>query len=131
MSTQPQLDSELIQIAQDLIRRRFVEGRHHIAAALRTRHGTVFTGVHVEANVGRIAVCAEAIAIGAAATAGDTEIATIVAVNDFGEIVSPCGMCRELISDYAPDATVIIARCGQAAPIPVAELLPHKYRRQP
>jgi cytidine deaminase len=129
MSTQPQLDNELIQIAQELIRRRFVEGRHHIAAALRTRRGAVFTGVHVEANVGRIAVCAEAVAIGAAATAGDTEIATIVAVNDFGEIVSPCGMCRELISDYAPDATVIIARCGQATPLPVKDLLPHKYRR--
>ena len=124
-------DNELIQTARELIRRRFVEGRHHIAAALRTRQGAVFTGVHVEANVGRIAVCAEAIAIGAAATAGDTEIATIVAVNDFGEIVSPCGMCRELISDYAPAATVIIARCGQATPVLITELLPYKYRRQP
>ena len=69
-------ETELIQVARDLIKSRFVEGRHHIASALRTRSGAVFTGVHVEAYVGRIAVCAEAIAIGAAATAGDSDIET-------------------------------------------------------
>ena len=122
-------DAELIQAARDLIRQRFVEGRHHIAAALRTRRGAVFTGVHVEAYVGRIAICGEAVAIGAAATAGDTEIETIVAVNELGDIVSPCGMCRELIGDYSPTAAVIIPHDGQPISISVAELLPHKYKR--
>lgn len=121
--------AELIQIARDLIERRFVDGRHHIAAALRTRCGAVFTGVHIEAYVGRIAVCGEAIAIGAAATAGDTDIETIVAVNQLGDIVSPCGMCRELIGDYSPKATVIILRDGRPVAVPVAELLPDKYQR--
>jgi cytidine deaminase len=68
----------------------------------------MFSAVHLEATVGRIAVCAEAIAIGMAATAGDTEIEMIVAVNRVGQVVSPCGMCRELIADYAPDAMVIV-----------------------
>jgi cytidine deaminase len=122
-------DAELIEMARDLIRRRFVEGRHHIASALRTRGGAVFTGVHIEAYVGRITVCGEAIAIGAAACAGDTEIDIIVAVNEQGDVVSPCGMCRELIGDYAPSARVIIPVAGQAMAIPVSQLLPHKYRR--
>ena len=121
--------AELIQIARDLIQRRFVEGRHHIAAALSTRSGAVFTGVHIEAHVGRIAVCGEAIAIGAAATAGDIDIETIVAVNQLGDIVSPCGMCRELIGDYSSTATVIILRGGQTVAVPVADLLPDKYQR--
>ena len=112
-----------------LIRQRYIEGRHHIAAVLRTRKGSVFTGVHVEANVGRITVCGEAVAIGAAATAGDTEIETIVAVNELGEIVSPCGMCRELISDYAPSARVIIPDGSEPISVPISSLLPHKYRR--
>jgi cytidine deaminase len=122
-------DIELIEAARDLIRRRFVEGRHHIGAALRTRSGAVFTGVHIEAYVGRIAVCGEAIAIGAAATAGDTDIETIVAVNERGEVVSPCGMCRELIDDYAPAARVLISSGAEAIAVPVSELLPHKYQR--
>jgi len=70
------------------------------------------------------------VAIGAAATAGDTDIDTIVAVCETGAIVSPCGMCRELISDYAPEARVIILRDGEPALVPVGELLPDKYTRQ-
>ena len=122
-------DAELIETARSLIRQRFVEGRHHIAAALRTRGGAVFTGVHLEAYVGRIAVCGEAIAIGAAATAGDTDIDTIVAVNERGDVASPCGMCRELIGDYAPSARVLIPSGAEPVSVRVSELLPHKYRR--
>jgi cytidine deaminase len=122
-------DAELIQIAYVVIRQRFVEGRHHIGAALRTRKGGVFTGVHVEAYVGRVTLCGEAIAIGAAATAGDTDIETIVAVNELGQVVSPCGMCRELISDYAPDARVIIPNRPEPISVPVSSLLPHKHQR--
>jgi cytidine deaminase len=121
--------TELIQTARTLIQSRFNEGRHHIGAALVTRSGNVFTGVHIEAYIGRVTVCAEAIAIGAAATAGDTDIDTIVAVNELGEVVSPCGMCRELIGDYAPTAEVIIPRNRQPVAVPVTELLPDKYQR--
>lgn len=123
------VDEELINVARELIAARFKKRCHHIAAALRTTSGGLFTGVHLEANVGRIAVCAEAIAIGAAATAGDTSIDTIVAVNELGEIVSPCGMCRELISDYSPEACVVILRSGGPVNVPVMELLPDKYNR--
>ena len=123
------VDEELINVARELIAARFKEGSHHIAAALHTTSGRIYKGVHLEAYVGRIAVCAEAIAIGAAATAGDTSIETIVAVNELGEIVSPCGMCRELISDYSPEACVVILRSGQPVSVPVMELLPDKYSR--
>ena len=123
-------DQKLIQTARELIAKRYREHHHHIAAALRTRSGRVFSGVHLEAYVGRIAVCGEAVAIGAAATGGDTDIDTIVAVNELGQIVSPCGMCRELISDYAKDARVIIERDGEPVIVPVSDLLPDKYSRQ-
>ncbi|NQX00412.1 cytidine deaminase [bacterium] len=121
--------TELIQTARTLIQSRFIEGRHHIGSALVTRSGNVFTGVHLEAYIGRVAVCGEAIAIGAAATGGDTDIEMIVAVNELGQVVSPCGMCRELIGDYAPAAKVIIPRNGQPVAVSVSELLPDKYQR--
>ena len=123
-------DEVLVEIARDLISKRYKEDRHHIAAALRTTSGKVFTGVHIEAYIGRITVCGEAIAIGAAATGGDTEIDTIVAVNELGTVVSPCGMCRELISDYSDTAKVIIARQGKLIKVDVSELLPDKYSRE-
>ncbi len=122
-------DAELIEIARELIKKRFIEGRHHIAAALRTRSGQIFSGVHVEVYVGRITVCGEAVAIGAAATAGDTDIESIVAVDETGRIVSPCGMCREMIADYSPQADVIILKDNKPQRIKIAELLPFQYEQ--
>ncbi len=121
------VDHEIIQAARDLMLERYVEDRHSIGAALRTKSGKIFVGVHVEANNGRITLCGEAVAIGAAATAGDTDIDQIVAVTESGDIVPPCGMCRELISDYAPDVQVILEFDEGPKCVTVLELLPEKY----
>src|ERR1700733_7180057 len=53
---------------------------HTVGAALRTRDGRVFTGVHLGATVGRLSVCAEAIALGRAVLEGGGGIDTVVAV---------------------------------------------------
>lgn len=127
---------ELVGAAVGLLRRRAAVGRHEVAAALRTKGGSVHLGLHVESSIGRASICAEGAAIAAAAAAGDTEIETIVAVLDTGEgwrVVTPCGLCRELISDYAPEATVIdydAARGPAVKPVPVMELLPGKTTRR-
>lgn len=122
-------DKELLEQARDIIKERFKQDWHHVGAALRTRSGKTFAAVHLEAYIGRIAVCAEAVAIGMAAAEGDTEIETIVAVNQRGEVVAPCGMCRELISDYSPEAQVIMALSKGEILVPIRQLLPNKYVR--
>jgi cytidine deaminase len=129
-------DRELVAAALELLRERAAVGRHEVAAALRTTCGGVHRGLHVESSIGRASICAEGAAIAAAAAAGDTEIETIVAVLDTGEgwrVVTPCGLCRELISDYAPEATVIdydARRAEPVMPVPVMELLPGKTTRR-
>lgn len=132
----PDADRELVAAALELLRDRAVPGRHEVAAALRTKAGGVYRGLHVESSIGRASVCAEGAAIAGAAAAGDTEIETIVAVLDTGDgwrVVTPCGLCRELISDYAPEAVVIdydAARAQPVARVPVMELLPGKTTRR-
>lgn len=122
-------DEELVRAARKIIALRADDGRHAIGAALRTRSGTTYAAVHLEATVGRVAVCAEAIALGMAAADGDTAIDAIAAVSRDGTIVAPCGMCRELISDYAPAARVIVPDPdGAGRAVPIAELLPNRYR---
>jgi cytidine deaminase len=123
-------DQELIEKARLLILRRQKEDWHAVSSALRTRTGKIHEGLHLEAYVGRIAVCAEAIAIGAAAVEADPEIETIVAVDKNGQIVSPCGMCRELIADYSPQAMVILQDEAGVFKTPIKELLPFKYARK-
>jgi cytidine deaminase len=122
-------DLELLKIASRLLRERYREDRHEIGAALRTRSGEVFAAVNVDTRLRRMAVCAEAVAIGMAAAAGDTEIEVIVAVNRDGRVVSPCGACREMIADYGPEARVMVPGDGGPQEVPVSDLLPLRYRK--
>lgn len=113
-----------------MIALRYKPDFHAVSSALRTKSGKIFEGVHLEAYIGRVAVCAEAITIGSAVTQGDSDIDTIVAVYNTGKIVAPCGMCRELISDYATDAVVILEDSSGIYKTPVLGLLPAKYERE-
>jgi cytidine deaminase len=122
-------DEWLLAEARAIIGLRQRQDWHHIGCALRTRSGRVFTAVHLEAYIGRVAVCAEAIAVGMGAAVGDTNIEVIVAVNRDGDVVAPCGICRELISDYAPRAKVIVPGIAGPELVSVATLLPNKYVR--
>ena len=131
-------DKELIAAAIDAIRPRYRNKWQEVGAAMRTRDGRIVTGVNIDAYIGRIAVCAEAIAIGRAITeTGDRGIETIVAVrhpkpDEAGNIavVSPCGICRELIHDYDAKARVIVPDNGREPNVvTIGELLPNKYRR--
>jgi len=131
-------DEELIAAATEAISLRYRYDWQEVGAAMRTRDGRIVTGVSIDAYIGRIAVCAEAIAIGRAITeTGDRGIETIVAVRhpEPGEpgqiaVVSPCGICRELIHDYDANARVIVPDNGREPKVvTIGELLPNKYRR--
>lgn len=70
-----------------------------------------------------------------AISSGEEEFETIVAVlfDEQGEarIVSPCGICRELISDYGQEIQVLLpADPGKARKAGILELLPEKYKRE-
>jgi cytidine deaminase len=132
-------DKELIAAAGDAIRRRYRADWQEVGAALRTRDGRIYTGVNLDAYLGRMAVCAEAVALGRAVTEiGETGIDTIVAVrhpepaaaDQAIVVVSPCGSCRELIWDYDRGARVIVP--GKRGPETwgIGDLLPNKYSRE-
>src|SRR5512144_1465806 len=117
-------DHELIAAASDAIKRRYRNDWQEVGAALRTRDGRIFAGVNLDAYLGRMAVCAEAVALGQAVTEiGETRDQTIVAV-------SPCGSCRELIWDYDRNARVIVPGANGPAIAAIGELLPNKYSRE-
>ena len=130
-------DQELVTAARELITARYLENRHHIAAAVRGASGKVYTGLHLDTYVGRASVCAEAVAVGKAMAAGDKDIAAIVSVrhprpreaNREIQVVSPCGICREMLADFAPDCRVIVPKDGGLVSVGPRELLPNKYYR--
>lgn len=132
-------DRDLIDQAKRLILNRYIENRHHIASAVLGASGKVYTGLHLDTYVGRASVCAEAVALGQAMAAGETGIQAIVSVrhprpreqHQDCKVVSPCGICREMLTDFAPGAVVILDRDGALERVPVEDLLPAKYRRHP
>jgi cytidine deaminase len=131
-------DRDLIAAASGAIKCRYRDDWQEVGAALRTRSGKIFTGVNLDAYLGRMAVCAEAVALGRAIVdLGDAGIDRIVAVrhpspadkNQTIAVVSPCGACRELIFDYDPNARVIVPNGKSSVVVPIADLLPNKYTR--
>jgi len=122
-------DRELIDAAREALRRGFRDHRHSVAAAVRTRSGRIYLGLCVEGIHGP---CAEPVAIGAAITAGDSQIESMVAVTGPGRtfpVLSPCGNCRQLLLDYAPKAEVLVRfPKGRVARLTAEESLPAAFR---
>jgi len=119
----------LIEAARAILASRYRPDRHYVGAALSTRSGQVFSAVNLGATVGRASVCAEAVALGMAAAAGDTSVDLIVAVNERGAVVSPCGLCRENLSDFAPTARVVVPEGEGLVVVTIAALLPNKFAK--
>ena len=138
LSTLTAGDLELIEAASEAIRRRYRNDWQEVGAALRSRTGRILTGVNLDAYLGRMAVCAEGVALGKLVTdLGEIGIDTIVAVrhprphesDQTIKVVSPCGSCRELIWDYDAGARVIVPGDSSPTIVLISELLPNKYRR--
>ena len=126
---------ELIKKAADLIKKRYNPDfhKHHIvvAAAVLSKSGKIYTSVNTGTYQPSIATCAEIVAIGMGNTAEkDFEVDTIVAMRDVPPYpISPCGKCREYISDYGPKAKVIMPADNRKGweLVKIADLIPNKY----
>jgi cytidine deaminase len=121
-------DHALIEAAIKVLKANFHPIKHQVGSALRTASGKIYSCVNVY-SIG-YAVHAEAAALGAAISAGEREFVSIVAVKKIDEnypVVSPCGNCRQLILDYASQATVIFNFKGQAVKAKASDLLPGAY----
>ena len=99
------------------------------AAALMS--GTIFEGVNVEVASYPLCVCAERNAIAAAVSAGARELQAIAVCTDASPPSSPCGGCRQVLVEFAPDprqvAVVAINGKGERREWTLAELLPDSF----
>lgn len=122
-------DQELIEAATSVIRKNYVPGKHHVGAAIRGKSGRIFAGVHLGSYATDI--CAEAVALGMAASSGEREFDCIVAVTmvdgKVPRVISPCGTCRELIRFYGQDIEVIFVGDGNLKKSKIRYLLPGAY----
>jgi len=97
---------------------------YQVGAAVETVDGTVYTGCNIENASYGLAICAERVALGAAMTAGARQFRRIAVVSSSEPPASPCGACRQVLAELAPDAEVIAAGPRSVMRWTVAELLP-------
>jgi len=121
-------DKKLIEAATDVLRKNYRPELHTVGAAVLCGSGRIYSGINVEAC--GYGPCAEPVAIGTAFSNGERDIKAIVAVcrSRAGYcVLPPCGNCRQLIVDYAPDAWVILNHNGKPSKARARDLLPESY----
>jgi len=80
-----------------------------VGAALRTSTGEVFTGANVENAAYPVTLCAERVAVGWAVTRGSRTFDQIAVVGTGPAVCTPCGMCRQVLYEFAPHIEVLAA----------------------
>jgi len=90
--------------------------------------GRIYRGSNVESSSYGLSICAERVALTKALSEGAKSISRIAIIADTKAPVSPCGACRQLLLDYAPDAEVIMTNLqGDTKVMTVSELLPFAF----
>lgn len=80
-----------------------------VGAALLTAKGEIITGANVESASYGLTCCAERIALFKALTEGKNKFMAVAVVARAPGAPMPCGACRQLLAEYAPDALVWVA----------------------
>ncbi len=100
-----------------------------VGAALLCADGTVFTGCNVENSAYGSTICAERTALLKAVSEGRRSGWTAIAIAGQGEDYCwPCGACRQMLYEFAPDLRVLAARRdGAFQTATLSQLLPHGF----
>ena len=102
-----------------------------VGAALLAMDGVIHRGANVESVSYGLTCCAERVALFKALTEGQRAFRAIAIVARHDGGVMPCGACRQLLFEYAPDARVLVAdaaKPGSIREFKVADLLPGAFR---
>jgi cytidine deaminase len=102
-----------------------------VGAALLTKSGHIIGGANVESASYGLTCCAERIALFKALTDGEREFIAVAVVARWDGGPMPCGACRQLLAEYAPEARVYVADSDDlsvAKRFTVRGLLPHAFR---
>lgn len=101
-----------------------------VGAALLTKSGDIIGGANVESASYGLTCCAERIALFKALTEGKKNFVAVAVVARCDGGPMPCGACRQLLREYAPDAQVFIADSADLNAVrtfTVKELLPSAF----
>ncbi|MEW5985582.1 MAG: cytidine deaminase [Chloroflexota bacterium] len=99
---------------------------YRVGAAVLADDGRLYTGVNVENASYSLTICAERAAVFQAVAAGARRILAVAVCTENGG--SPCGACRQVLSEFADDAPVWLSDAqGHVRQTTLYELLPDRF----
>jgi len=132
ISSEMKIDSQKLILAAAKARKGSVSphSKFKVGAALLTKSGEIIGGANVESASYGLTCCAERVALFNALTNGKKIFIAIAIVARCDGGPMPCGACRQLLREYAPDAKVFVANSDDLKKIrkfTVKELLPSAF----
>jgi cytidine deaminase len=102
-----------------------------VGAAILSADGRIFTGCNIESSSFGLTICAERCALFNALSEGSIEFLKIAIVSESESPVAPCGACRQLLWDYAPNIEVVMVGSGKSiVRKKLAEIYPLPFGRE-
>jgi len=98
-----------------------------VGAALRAENGQIFVGCNVENASYGATICAERSAILAMIAAGQRAIAAVAVFTDADTLAMPCGLCRQVISEFERSARLVVANPRQQRVLGFSEIFPEPF----
>ena len=120
-------DRRLIEMAQAARERAYARySDYPVGAALLASSGNVYTGCNVENAAYGLTICAERTAVVKAVSEGERQFEAIAVVSRNG--AAPCGSCRQVLAEFAPNLRVLIADVsGHYNVYCLSDLLPQHF----
>ncbi len=120
-------DETLLRMAREMLERSYCPYSHYaVGAALLTANGLVYTGCNVENASFGLSNCAERTAVFKAVSEGEKAF-TAIAIAARDSAPWPCGACRQVLNEFAPDIRVLVTWGDHVDEAPLSALLPHGF----
>jgi len=124
-------DDQLILSAKDYQKNSAAKySKFKVGAALLDKNGNIYGGCNVESSSYGLTICAERVALTKALSEGIHDFVKIAIVGPNNEFCSPCGSCRQLLHDYAPNLEIILTDNSEIKSIKLKELLPFAFEEK-
>ncbi len=102
-----------------------------VGAALETRNGKIYLGCNIEVSSYGLTICAERVAIFKALSEGETEFMRLVVTAETIDFCPPCGACRQVIADFAPNISIILLNSkGEVKETTINDLFPEAFNKE-